>query len=360
MSASGDERIVSPLRGCATASSRSPAGRTCFGVSTHLRANSSSAPLRARRSCVGTDRIRRRVDRPRAPAAGRDTGRHEPRQPDAITDAELERALSDPAARAQHCPLEISRRSPPRSASSAATESRFPSHPASSQSATTTSPPGLNTPPAATFPPSPSRNYWPAACATRFARCDTGAEPHDGSLLHQRVIAAERTWPIVCRRLMSNILLISGSLRAGSTNTATIRTAQQVAPDGVTTTIYDGMGSLPQFNPDDDRDAVTRRWRTFARGSRPPARWSSSRLSTPGRFPLIEEPARVDRRCDRNDAKGPIDTFIPVLMFSVLFGRRRLARRSVGWSRDSAERHIAGSQRGLPSAPRLSRQNCAD
>jgi hypothetical protein len=72
-SASGDGRIVSPLRGCATASSRSPAGRTCFGVSTRLRANSSPAPLRARRSCVGTDRIRRRVDRPRAPASGRGT-----------------------------------------------------------------------------------------------------------------------------------------------------------------------------------------------------------------------------------------------------------------------------------------------
>ena len=53
---------------------------------------------------------------------------------------------------------------------------------------------------------------------------------------------------------MSHILLISGSLRAGSTNTAAIRTAQQLAPDGVTTRIYQGMGSLPHFNPDDDRE----------------------------------------------------------------------------------------------------------
>jgi chromate reductase, NAD(P)H dehydrogenase (quinone) len=53
---------------------------------------------------------------------------------------------------------------------------------------------------------------------------------------------------------MSHILLISGSLRAGSTNTAAIRTAQEVAPDGVTTTIYEGIGSLPHFNPDDDRE----------------------------------------------------------------------------------------------------------
>ena len=53
---------------------------------------------------------------------------------------------------------------------------------------------------------------------------------------------------------MSLLLLISGSLRDGSTNTATLRTAQEVAPAGVTTAIYNGMGSLPHFNPDDDRE----------------------------------------------------------------------------------------------------------
>jgi len=53
---------------------------------------------------------------------------------------------------------------------------------------------------------------------------------------------------------MSHILLISGSLRDGSTNTAAIRTAQLVAPGGVTTSIYEGMGSLPHFNPDDELD----------------------------------------------------------------------------------------------------------
>ena len=50
------------------------------------------------------------------------------------------------------------------------------------------------------------------------------------------------------------MLLISGSLRAGSTNSAAIRTAQQVAPAGMATTIYTGMASLPHFNPDDDRE----------------------------------------------------------------------------------------------------------
>ena len=48
------------------------------------------------------------------------------------------------------------------------------------------------------------------------------------------------------------ILLVSGSLRSGSTNSAVVRTAHEVAPDGVRTTIYDGLGDLPHFNPDDD------------------------------------------------------------------------------------------------------------
>jgi NAD(P)H-dependent FMN reductase len=52
----------------------------------------------------------------------------------------------------------------------------------------------------------------------------------------------------------ARILLISGSLREGSTNTAVLRTAQRLAPPGVETTLYRGMGSLPHFNPDRDRE----------------------------------------------------------------------------------------------------------
>jgi chromate reductase len=48
------------------------------------------------------------------------------------------------------------------------------------------------------------------------------------------------------------ILLVSGSLRDGSTNTALLRTAHAVAPDGVEAVLYDGLGTLPHFNPDDD------------------------------------------------------------------------------------------------------------
>jgi NAD(P)H-dependent FMN reductase len=51
-----------------------------------------------------------------------------------------------------------------------------------------------------------------------------------------------------------HVLLISGSLRDGSTNTAVLRTAAEVAGDGVSTTLYTGMGGLPHFNPDDDRE----------------------------------------------------------------------------------------------------------
>ncbi len=50
------------------------------------------------------------------------------------------------------------------------------------------------------------------------------------------------------------ILLVSGSLREGSTNTAVLKTAEEVAPAGVATTLYRGMGTLPHFNPDDDRE----------------------------------------------------------------------------------------------------------
>jgi NAD(P)H-dependent FMN reductase len=51
---------------------------------------------------------------------------------------------------------------------------------------------------------------------------------------------------------MTKLLLISGSLRGGSTNSATLRTAAALAPNGVEATIYDDMGRLPHFNPDDD------------------------------------------------------------------------------------------------------------
>jgi chromate reductase, NAD(P)H dehydrogenase (quinone) len=50
------------------------------------------------------------------------------------------------------------------------------------------------------------------------------------------------------------VLLVSGSLREGSTNTATLRTVRAVCPAGIEATLYDGMAALPHFNPDADRE----------------------------------------------------------------------------------------------------------
>jgi NAD(P)H-dependent FMN reductase len=47
-------------------------------------------------------------------------------------------------------------------------------------------------------------------------------------------------------------LLISGSLRRLSTNTAVLRTAREVAPDGLEVELYDGVRTLPHFDPDLD------------------------------------------------------------------------------------------------------------
>jgi len=48
------------------------------------------------------------------------------------------------------------------------------------------------------------------------------------------------------------VLLVCGSLRSKSTNAAVLRTAQRVAPQRVAATVYEGLGTLPHFNPDDD------------------------------------------------------------------------------------------------------------
>ncbi|MEU6766679.1 NADPH-dependent FMN reductase [Streptomyces sp. NPDC046853] len=52
------------------------------------------------------------------------------------------------------------------------------------------------------------------------------------------------------------ILLLSGSLRAGSSNETVLRTAEDVAPPDVRTLRYEGLATLPHFNPDDDADPL--------------------------------------------------------------------------------------------------------
>jgi NAD(P)H-dependent FMN reductase len=48
------------------------------------------------------------------------------------------------------------------------------------------------------------------------------------------------------------VLLISGSTRSGSANTAALVTAAALAPPAVTPVIYQGLADLPAFNPDHD------------------------------------------------------------------------------------------------------------
>ena len=50
------------------------------------------------------------------------------------------------------------------------------------------------------------------------------------------------------------MLAISGSLRAASHNTAMLRAAAQLAPDGVDVELYDGLEQLPPYNEDHDTD----------------------------------------------------------------------------------------------------------
>jgi NAD(P)H-dependent FMN reductase len=49
-----------------------------------------------------------------------------------------------------------------------------------------------------------------------------------------------------------SLLLIGGSVRDGSTNAAVLRTAAMFGPS----VLYDGLGNLPHFNPDDDREPL--------------------------------------------------------------------------------------------------------
>ncbi len=52
------------------------------------------------------------------------------------------------------------------------------------------------------------------------------------------------------------VLLVSGSTRSGSSNTAALASAAALAPGGVTAVRYDGLAGLPAFNPDDTGDRL--------------------------------------------------------------------------------------------------------
>jgi chromate reductase len=53
-----------------------------------------------------------------------------------------------------------------------------------------------------------------------------------------------------------SLLFISGSLRTGSVNMAVLRTAVVLAPADAKAIVYEGIGSLPYFDPDADHDPL--------------------------------------------------------------------------------------------------------
>jgi chromate reductase len=50
------------------------------------------------------------------------------------------------------------------------------------------------------------------------------------------------------------VLAISGSLRANSSNTSVLKAAARLAPPSMDIVLYDGLVTLPHFNPDLDTD----------------------------------------------------------------------------------------------------------
>lgn len=54
---------------------------------------------------------------------------------------------------------------------------------------------------------------------------------------------------------MTTLIAISGSLRRDSANTTLLRAAIALAPAGVRIVLYEGVGQLPFFTPDDEADA---------------------------------------------------------------------------------------------------------
>ncbi|RUU01580.1 NAD(P)H-dependent oxidoreductase [Mesorhizobium sp. USDA-HM6] len=57
---------------------------------------------------------------------------------------------------------------------------------------------------------------------------------------------------------MLNLLAISGSLRAASTNSALVAALAANAPSDCRVTVYDGLGRLAIFNPDDEGERTPR------------------------------------------------------------------------------------------------------
>ncbi len=73
------------------------------------------------------------------------------------------------------------------------------------------------------------------------------------------------------------ILAISGSLRAASHNTALLRAAAELAPEGVELELYEGLELLPPYNEDWDTDDPPAEVARLRGGDRRPPTRSCSR-----------------------------------------------------------------------------------
>jgi chromate reductase, NAD(P)H dehydrogenase (quinone) len=82
----------------------------------------------------------------------------------------------------------------------------------------------------------------------------TWSIPHGESLAAGKFVPVMDAEPRVDRTI--RVLLVSGSLRGRSTNTAALRTAAALVVPGVEGVLYEGVGGLPHFNPDDDSDPL--------------------------------------------------------------------------------------------------------
>lgn len=56
--------------------------------------------------------------------------------------------------------------------------------------------------------------------------------------------------------MTKNILAISGSLRAGSSNTAILLAAKELAPKDSVINLFNGLDLLPHFNPDRENEII--------------------------------------------------------------------------------------------------------
>ena len=62
------------------------------------------------------------------------------------------------------------------------------------------------------------------------------------------------------------LLAITGSLRRASANTALLHGLARIAPPRAEVIVFDGLGRLPIFNPDDEGEATPAAVRAFAAG----------------------------------------------------------------------------------------------